>query len=392
MVREENTKAALEVMSRFVINPKWLIYLPPTMSPVTTSKEGELLEHPEAAFGYYKEQGVTHVVCEEKHMGSRVIVIIAKDEEAIRKRFGIVDAGLGVCYTRTGRPFFNDPAMETALLTQLRDALTETNFWEDFKTSWVCFDAELMPWSSKARALLEHQYAAVGTSASHSFAEALTVLEQTQARGLDISQLLEHTEQRAESVKHYIEAYRRYCWDVKSVDDLKLAPFHIMATEGAVHTDKTHLWHLENIRKYVAKPNAVSMQSTNFKDVDLLSDLSIAEATEWWEALTAKGGEGMVVKPLEFLVRGKKGYVQPALKVRGREYLRIIYGPEYTLPENLERLRPRNVSAKRMLALREFALGVESLERFVRREPLRFVHECVFAVLALETEPLDPRL
>jgi protein phosphatase len=391
-IREENAKAALEVMSRFVINPKWLIYLPPTMSPVMTSKEGELLEHPEAAFGYYKEQGVTHVVCEEKHMGSRVIVIVAKNEEAIRKRFGIVDASLGICYTRTGRPFFNDSAMETALLTQLRDALTETNFWEEFKTSWVCLDAELMPWSSKAQALLEHQYAAVGTSASQSFAEALNLLGQTKARGLDVLGLLEHTEQRAESVKNYIEAYRRYCWEVKGVEDLKLAPFHIMATESAVHIDKTHLWHLENVRKYVVTSNALSMQATRFKDVDLLSALSVAEATEWWKALTAKGGEGMVVKPLEFLVRGKKGYVQPALKVRGKEYLRIIYGPEYTLPENLERLRSRNVSAKRMLALREFSLGVEGLGRFVKREPLRRVHECVFGVLALETEPIDPRL
>jgi protein phosphatase len=152
------------------------------------------------------------------------------------------------------------------------------------------------------------------------------------------------------------------------------------------------LWHLENIRKYVITPSAISMRATNFKDVDLLNNVSIAEATQWWEALTAKGGEGIVVKPLEFLVRGQKGYVQPALKVRGREYLRIIYGPEYTLPENLERLRPRNVSAKRMLALREFSLGVEGLERFIRREPLCRVHECVFGVLALETEPLDPRL
>jgi protein phosphatase len=396
MIREENTKAALEIMSRFVINPKWLIYLPPTVSPVTTNvgarSPSPLLEHPEAAFDYYKEQGVTHVVCEEKHMGSRTIVIVAKDEEAIRKRFGIQNEGSGICYTRTGRPFFSDAAMQKVLLSQLRDALTETNFWEEFKTSWVCLDAELMPWSSKAQALLEHQYAAVGTSASHSFAEAVDVLEQTKARGLDISFLLAHTEQRAESVKNYIEAYRRYCWNVESVNDLKLAPFHIMATEGAVHVDKTHLWHLENIRKYVVTSDAVSMQATNFKDVDLLSDVSVVEATQWWEELTAKGGEGMVVKPLEFLVRGKKGYVQPALKVRGREYLRIIYGPEYTLPENLERLRPRNVSSKRMLALREFSLGVEALERFVKREPLRGVHECVFGVLALETEPLDPRL
>jgi protein phosphatase len=390
--REENNRAALEVMSRFVIDPKWLIYLPPTMSPVTTANDGDLLEHPDAAFAYYREQGVERVVCEEKHMGSRVIVIVAKDADIIRKRFGIVGGCIGVCYTRTGRPFFSDTTMETALLEQLRDALTETNFWEDLESGWVCFDAELMPWSSKARALLEHQYAAVGTSAQHSLAETLNVLEQTKARGLDVSSLLSTIQQRSESVNNYVEAYQRYCWDVTSVADLKLAPFHIMATEGGVHVYKTHLWHLGTLAKYTVTTNAVSVQVTNFKEVDLQRDLSVADAVAWWEDLTVKGGEGMVVKPLDFIVRGKKGYVQPALKVRGKEYLRIVYGPEYTIQANLERLRPRNVAAKRMLALREFALGVEALERFVRREPLRKVHECVFAVLALETEPLDPRL
>src|SRR5438309_1432540 len=108
--------------------------------------------------------------------------------------------------------------------------------------------------------------------------------------------------------------------------------------------------------------------------------------------LTTRGGEGMVIKPSEFVTKGRKGLIQPGVKCRGREYLRIIYGPEYTLPGNLERLRSRGLSAKRSLALREFALGIEGLERFVRQEPLRRVHECVFGVLALESEPVDPRL
>jgi diadenosine tetraphosphatase ApaH/serine/threonine PP2A family protein phosphatase len=108
--------------------------------------------------------------------------------------------------------------------------------------------------------------------------------------------------------------------------------------------------------------------------------------------LTEKGGEGMVVKPLDFIARGKKGLLQPAVKCRGREYLRIIYSPDYTSEANLTRLRNRGLGAKRSLALREFALGIEALERFVRREPLRRVHECVFGVLAMESEPVDPRL
>jgi protein phosphatase len=131
-----------------------------------------------------------------------------------------------------------------------------------------------------------------------------------------------------------------------------------------------------------------------------------APATRWWEELTAAGGEGMVVKPAANLTlhakgpgqprrgsgSGQQSLVQPGLKVRGREYLRIIYGPDYTEPANLTRLRQRALSHKRSLALREYALGLEALDRAAGGEPLWRVHECVFAVLALESEPVDPRL
>ena len=126
--------------------------------------------------------------------------------------------------------------------------------------------------------------------------------------------------------------------------------------------------------------------------MDVTDPASEQAGISWWEELTSRGGEGMVVKPLDFVMRGKKGLVQPAVKCRGPEYLRIIYGPDYTADDNLKRLRHRGLGAKRSLALREFALGIEALERFVRHEPLRRVHECVFGVLALESEPVDPRL
>ncbi len=99
-----------------------------------------------------------------------------------------------------------------------------------------------------------------------------------------------------------------------------------------------------------------------------------------------------MIKPYDFLASGTRGLVQPAVKCRGREYLRIIYGTEYTNEKHLERLRRRGLAGKRSLAGREFALGIEALERFVRHEPLYRVHECVFGVLALESEPVDPRL
>jgi protein phosphatase len=189
----------------------------------------------------------------------------------------------------------------------------------------------------------------------------------------------------------YVAAYRRYCWPVDGIDGLKIAPFHLLATEGTVHTGRDHQWHMETLAGLAAQDSALLM-ATAHRIVDLSDAASEAAATAWWEEMTEAGGEGMVVKPMDWIVRDSRGLVQPAVKCRGREYLRIIYGPEYTAPADLDRLRRRGLSHKRSLALREFALGLEALERFVTHEPLYRVHECVFAVLALESEPVDPRL
>jgi protein phosphatase len=400
-IREENAIAALEVMSRFAANPKWLIYLPPTMSPVETSQELGYLEHPTQAFAYYQNQGITEVVCEEKHMGSRAVVIVCRDETVARKRFGVVDEGIGICYTRTGRRFFDNPNLEAEFLARVNGALCQSGFWETFDTGWVCLDCELMPWSAKAQGLLRKQYAAVGVASRLALKDAVTVLQQVDQRGVEVSAQLSQYQQRSEMAQQYVSAYRRYCWSVNDISDLKLAPFHILATEGSVHTDKDHCWHMEQAAK-IAQCDPDLLLATTYKVIDLTDPSSQAEGIHWWEELTTAGGEGIVVKPMQFLVKGDapKGSrpkddrftVQPAVKCRGREYLRIIYGPEYSSPENLQRLRQRGLSLKRSLAMREFALGVEALERFVTQAALRRVHECVFGILAMESEPVDPRL
>jgi protein phosphatase len=391
-IRDENATAALEVMSRFAANPKWLVYLPPTMSPSeTTTREG-YLEYPTEAFAYFRNQGVPAVVCEEKHMGSRAVVVACRDEDATRRRFGVVGEGRGIVYTRTGRRFFDAAAAESELLDIVGHSLDASNFWEELATDWVILDCELMPWSAKARQLIRDQYAAVAAAASASLPEAVSALEATSARGVDTAETTLHYRTREELVERYAAAYRRYCWPVASVTDLRLAPFHILATDGAVHADKDHQWHMATASAICAADDTGVLFATPHRTVELTDAESEAAATAWWEELTERGGEGMVVKPLTFVTKGRRGIVQPAVKCRGREYLRIIYGPEYTLPENIARLRRRGLWAKRSLALREFALGVEGLERFVRGEPLRRVHECVFGVLALESEPVDPRL
>ncbi|QEC77675.1 polynucleotide kinase-phosphatase [Mucilaginibacter ginsenosidivorax] len=390
-IREENAIAALEVMSRFAINPKWLIYLPPTMSPGKTSILDDYLEFPTEAFDYYQAAEIGRVVCQEKHMGSRAVVIVGKNEAAISKAFGISNEGIGTIYTRTGRAFFNDKNTEQALLGRLNEALINSGFYERFDTDWVCLDTELMPWSAKAQALLQTQYAAVGTAATHALAEVTDALKQLAARDANGETLLVEYSERQQEAAKFTAAYQRYCWPVNSLDDYKLAPFHIMASEGKLWTDENHEWHMEQIAKICSHDPAILL-ATPYKVVNLNDAASINEATEWWLALTAKGGEGMVVKPYHFIEKDKKGLIQPAIKIRGREYLRIIYGPEYTAPENIERLKSRGLNAKRGLALREFLLGVEGLQRFTDKEPLRRVHQCVFGVLAMESEPVDPRL
>jgi len=390
-VREENAAAALEVMSRFAVDPRWLIYLPPTMSPCETVRTGPLLEHPAEAFDHYRNQGVGTVLCEEKHMGSRAVVIVCRHEAVALSRFGVTQPEIGAVFTRTGRPFFQDAALARALLERVRDALDASDLFTQLATDWIVLDCELLPWSAKAQELLRGQYAAVGAAARSAVPAAIAALEATAERGPDVSALLAGWRARDAETQAYVEAYRRYCWSVSGLADLRLAPFHLLASEKAVHVDRDHAWHMGMLGRLAAAAPDL-LVATSHRTIDVTDEASRAEGVHWWDELTERGGEGIVVKPHGFVARGRRGLVQPALKVRGREYLRIIYGPEYTAPENLERLRSRALAGKRSLALREFALGIEALERFVRREPLRRVHECVFGVLALESEPVDPRL
>ena len=395
-IRDAHAAAALEVMSRFAIDPRWLLYLPPTMSPVATQADGDLLEHPDQAFSAYRADGVAEVVCEEKHMGSRAVLLMCRSPEDASSRFGVSPAP-GAVWTRTGRPFF-PPPLTAQLLGRVRDAAEEAGLFAELDTSWLLLDAELVPWNVKAGQLLRDQYAAVGAAALASLPAAASALEQAVARGLPgLGDLLDRTRSRRANADAFTAAYLRYCWATDGLAGVRVAPFQLLATDGAVYHDRPHLWHLALAdRLAAADPELISVTRRICADTS-----DPAPATRWWEELTAAGGEGMVVKPAANLTRGptrrgsgssQQSLVQPGLKVRGREYLRLIYGPDYTEPANLTRLRQRALSHKRSLALREYALGLEALDRAAGGEPLWRVHECVFAVLALESEPVDPRL
>ena len=399
-LREAHAAAALEVMSRFALDPRWLAYLPPTMSPVATSTREGLLEHPEQAFAAYQSDGVPEVLCEEKHMGSRAILLVCRTPAAARARFGVpVTDACGAIWTRTGRPFF-PPALTADLANRVRAAAEHAGLFSELETLWLLLDAELLPWNVKAGQLLRDQYAAVGAAARAALPTAVAALEQAAGRplpadgppgGNTVDALLERTRARMTNADAFTAAYLRYCWSTDGLAGVRVAPFQLLASEGAVYHERPHRWHLDVAdRLAAAAPDLIA--ATRRLAVETADPASVEAATRWWEDLTAAGGEGMVVKPVGNLIRGPKGLVQPGLKVRGREYLRLIYGPDYTEPAHLERLRQRALSHKRSLALREYALGLEALDRVARGEPLWRVHECVFAVLALESEPVDPRL
>ncbi|MFJ3232098.1 polynucleotide kinase-phosphatase [Streptomyces sp. NPDC086787] len=391
-VREQNAAAALEVMSRFAVDPRLLPYLPPTMAPTATSRVDGYLEHPVEAFAQYAADGVARVVCEEKHMGSRAVALVCRDAEAARTRFG-VEGPTGSLYTRTGRPFLDDEKVTEEILGRLRTAIADAGLWDELATDWLLLDAELMPWSLKASGLLRSQYAAVGAASGAVFPGALDALDSAAARGVDVTELLSRQRERAADAAAFTDAYRRYCWTTDGLEGVRLAPFQILAVQGRSLAALPHDEQLALIDRMVEHDGTGLLQTTRRLYVDTGDPESVRAGVDWWLEMTGRGGEGMVVKPVGAVVRSTEGrLVQPGIKCRGREYLRIIYGPEYTRPDNLARLRQRFLNHKRSLAIREYALGLEALDRLAEGEPLWRVHEAVFGVLALESEPVDPRL
>ncbi|RKN46467.1 polynucleotide kinase-phosphatase [Micromonospora endolithica] len=383
-VPAENAAAALEVLSRFAVDPARLVWLPPTMAPCSTSTLDGFLEHPAQAFADYRAAGVDRVVCEEKHMGSRAVVLVGREPAG--------PFGGGVVHTRTGRPFFGEP-LDTELLARVRAAVDAAGLWTELDTDWLLLDTELLPWSAKAGGLIREQYAGVGAAGRAALPAALDVLDAAVGRGLDLGALRDATARRRDEIVAYTAAYRAYVGPTDGLRGVTLAPFAVLAGATASYADRDHGWHLDLAdRLCAADPEFFT--PTRRQVVDLSDPAAEAAATRWWLDLTGAGGEGMVVKPYAGpAARSERGsLLQPGIKCRGREYLRIIYGPGYTEPAQLTALRRRSLGRKRGLALREHGLGLAALDAVVAGAPVWRRHELVFAILACESEPVDPRL
>lgn len=384
------TQPSLELMSRFCVDPRWLVTLPPTMSPPDWSARSDWLERPEEAFAFYQVQKLEEVLIEEKHWGVRCLMVVCRQPEVACERFGLASPSWGRLYSRLGRPLVAAEEVEQATLRQLSAGLERAGLFELLGSNWVLLDGELVRWERR-RELFG------GASLSHTLHAGLTgmgrgleLLAQASARGVAVGGV----ERALWARRQALEALERVMggqFPEGQEEQVQVAPFHLLASEGVTHVDKGHVWHLEQVEKlWRAVPELC--RPTRWWRVRLDDAQALAEVTAWWESISACGEGGMVVKPLAFLPEGERGPMQPALKVRGREALRLVCGVEYTLSATLERLKQRPVGARRGQTLREQALSVEAMNRFVAREPLSRVHEVVSALLALKGESLDPHL
>ncbi|WP_323856358.1 polynucleotide kinase-phosphatase [Rossellomorea marisflavi] len=386
VIPKEQIIPTIDAVSHYTVPVEELIYIPPTMSPTPKASTIDgFLEHPQDAIDYYRSLGINRMVAEKKHMGSRGILLLFKDEEAGERVIG--RRTLGVIYTRTGRRFFQED-VEGRVLQSLQESLEKDGYFARYGTDYVLLDAEIMPWNLKAKELIHRQYAHVSEQALMDRGRLTEKLAAAVGEHDGISAWLTEYEEKLHHAGVFKDVYETYCWDVESLEDIQIAPFHVLAHSGETFFDQPHTWHMEKNREFaLLSPLFVE---TEFKVID--DEASEQDVIDWWLEMTADGHEGIVIKPETFLARSKGKLVQPAIKVRGQKYLHIIYGMDYTEPGNLDRLRKRNVSKKQKLALRQFALGLEGIRRFVDGESLERIHECALGTLASNADPVDPRL
>lgn len=377
------TDEGMEFISKYSINHKALIYLPPTIPPVPSSKLEDFIEHPNEGFDYYRENGIKKVICQLKHMGSRGLILIGKNEQIMKSKFNL--DGLGEIWSRTGRQLFNDE-WRNYLLNKFKEIIDKSGLWDKLDTEWILFDGEVLPWSIKSQYLLNHEYAPVSTTANAFFDMSIQSLMDG---GEKTNELLTKFQRRKVELDKYADVYMNYA-DINEIENVKFAPFHILAHEGNNNMNNDHLWHMNNISLLY---NNSFIIETKYKVIDLMNLEEMDECCKWWFELTENQGyEGIVMKPLEFIKRNEQRLIQPALKVRGRSYLKMVYGPEYNLSENLEHHKKRNLGLKRKMATEQFIAGYESIDRFVNGNPFEDWFKAVFITYCLASEKTDARL
>jgi protein phosphatase len=337
LVKTSQLTKAFDKINTSELSPNWLFYIPATTLriPVTEVENG-FLEHPNSIFSFYKRKGIQRLVCQEKHSGTRALIIVCKNAAAAEERFKVEDGSNGVCYTRNGFPFFDDKNVEEGFITGLQKALTDANIWEELDTDWVLLEGQITP----------------------DFIKPMFF----------------------KTIEKYEENLANYFKNIQTTSDFQFAPFHFLASERQTHTNKTHEWHLKMLQKIIVQ-NPILLKNTDYKTVNLEDKTTCEAVVNWWLDMDSKGKEGIVIKPSQFISYNEGKLAIPTMNCFGREFLRLVYGADYTQPDRLKRLQSRSVVIKNS-PMQEFPLAMEALERFVGYAPMKEVQECVLGVLA----------
>ncbi|WP_079526525.1 AAA family ATPase [Solibacillus isronensis] len=383
-IPKENALAAMDTFSHYTLPLEQVIYIPPTMSPTPqTSALPDYLEHPAEAFHYYKKNGIQKMIAQKKHMGSRAVIFIAKNKEVAKEL--INSESLGYITTRTGRAFFEQKEQQQ-MVEKIHAELIGKNYFEQFNTNFVLMDAEILPWNLKAQSLIDQQYETVAENALMDRYKLIEKLKATEH--VDVTSWVEEYTDKYKNAARFDAVFRNYCWPTNELSGIQIAPFHILAHSSSANFHQSHSWHMK-MNAYLAENSSLFI-ATEYRLIE--SEQDEQEVINWWKDMTENGHEGIVIKPFDFLAYHNGKLLQPAIKVRGREYLRIIYGMDYTNDVTMKKLKQRNSSRKMKNALLEFKLGMEGISRFVSLESSNRVHECALATLALESDTIDPRL
>lgn len=383
-LKEEYAPAVLELFSFNRIDPHWFIYLPPAYSPPKSSKLPGLLEHPLDAFNYYRKKGQEQAVIHDAGLGNRVVVVLCKDQESARNRFGVLDGSFGAVYDRFGQPTFAKVSEEQAFLARMREVVSEAELWGEMKTDWLCIEGEITPWNGgvgKAEIQFHENIAAAGAM---DLERTLQVLEVAAQRGLDVDLLGRSMRMKQERLRKHAHMSRALY-----SGDSGFMMWHLLATEGKTYSDMPHSWHLGKLSSLSVSGFC---QAPAHRLVQLDDEAQVHAAGQFWQSRTEGSLKGMVVKPSILLQEGGKDLIQPGLKVRGKEMLRGIYGPEYDDPKFLDVYRTRSLKDKRLMVIRQFALGWEGLNRFVEGQPFADVYESFFTGMSLNAFDLDQRI
>ena len=389
-IKDEKSPPVVELLSQGRLNPRWLIYLPPRISPTKSSAQPGFLEHTEEALKYYGKKGLEHVLVEEVHGGEVVTVILGKNELTILNRFGIKGEGIGTVINSSGHRYFDSPDQEQQFLKEFRQVVDGLDLWSSLDTDWLCLTGEMVPgagiWGDHLVNL--QRLAAAG---EEDITRTTTALREAQQAGLDTQQLLIETTHQHKFLQRFGETVKAYDCPAEQLQDYRFYPQTLLASEGKTYFDMDQVWH-RNHWKGIGKDQESMFSPSQYHWVDLNDADACRAVSTWFEELSSQQSAGVVVSPTHPVMEAGTDLIQPGLSVRGKEYLRTIYGPDYDHPEKLELHRVRRLKDIRQLAVRQLALGEEALIRFVEKKDLTSVYECNFALLSLQASDIDPRL